>query len=72
MSTTELPFTEFARRLCDAVHPFLSSTGARIPCGSHIAAAERLYPLTVTSPEGTQSLKVLLDARRENGLEVPS
>lgn len=63
-----IPVTEFARRLCEAEHPFKGAVG-QAPCSEHLAQAHRLWGLL--SEEGTGPLTVVLAVRLEAGLPVP-
>jgi hypothetical protein len=65
----EVPVTELARRICVRTHPMYNTVGARIPCGIHTQEAQRL--ISLTQPGGTVALRVVIEARRENGLPIP-
>jgi hypothetical protein len=68
MSLTVTP-TEFARRLCVREHPHFASTGARIPCGTHTALAQRLWGLL--RPDGIAVLEVIVQIRSDSGYDLP-
>lgn len=72
MTTQPLPVTEVARRLCEAHHPHLATTGAVIPCGPHTTIARTHYGLL--TPEGDKTWAVLAAIRagepKADGLEV--
>lgn len=50
--------TELGRRLCNAYHPFIGTSGKVVPCGDHIMMARNLWFLTTEA--GEKALKVLL------------
>lgn len=60
---------ELARRLCEAAHPHLGTTGQVVPCAHHISEAGRFWGLI--GPEGTGSLAVILGARQDEGHPIP-
>ena len=60
-----IPKSEFARRLCTAAHYRQSP----IPCGQHIAEAERYWVLL--SPAGTRIMEVIKQARIEGKVDRP-
>lgn len=61
--STHVSFTEYARRICEANHVYRDGP---VPCGQHLAEAQRTYGLIQSTGSGT--LKVILQARREVGL----
>ena len=62
----KMPLTEFARRICVANHAHFGTTGSPVPCGQHIAEANRLWGLSEES--GSVTLGVILEVRQEEGL----
>lgn len=50
-----IPFTEFARRVCEANHDYRDGPK---PCGKHINEATNIYGLT--KPEGRRTLGVVM------------
>jgi hypothetical protein len=64
-----IPPSELARRICDRTHPYLGSTGAAAPCGTHLAIARNMYGLLVE--DGDIVLAEVLRARHEVGLANP-
>jgi hypothetical protein len=61
MAQPSLSIGEFARCICVANHPMFASTGNHVPCGTHMADAQRYWALL--TDQGTQALNVILDVR---------
>jgi hypothetical protein len=64
-----LPIEELARRICEANHPHLRTTGRTVPCGQHITEARTFAVLL--APAGARTWDVLHDLLHPKRVRKP-